>query len=243
MPAPPLSVGVVSFVMCPTGGAVRVTPGCVVSTVNRRGALYAVSELLSSWVAYATYVPSASAGDADTDHEPSTAERVALRVCTSSSAAPATGRYTSTFTVAESPAAVLAWPLKIGVESPVSASSAGTSSVTFAPEVSTAHVRDAGVGSTFPTSSMARTSKVCTSLESPVYDCGEGHGVQDPPSSRHSNVEPLSLAENVKLAEVAAVEPCGLLEIEVCGGVVSTVNEVAVLTPVPAVPSCSAYAQ
>jgi hypothetical protein len=53
-PAAPLSVGVVSLVRNPTGREVSVTPGWVVSTVKVRGALYAVTPLLSSWVEYAT---------------------------------------------------------------------------------------------------------------------------------------------------------------------------------------------
>src|SRR3954452_8370482 len=128
---------------------------------------------------------------------------------------------------------MLAWPLKRGVESLVSASSAGASSVTAAPEVSTAQVRDAGVGSTLPALSMARTSKLCTELARPLKGCGDEHGVQAPPASRPRNVEPASLELKPKLAEVAAVEPCGPLEMTECGGVVSTVKEVAELTAVP----------
>src|SRR5215210_5299980 len=49
------------------------------------------------------------------------------------------------------------------------------------------HVRVAGVGSTLPAASVARTSKVCEPVASEVYALGELHaGVQAPPSSLHS---------------------------------------------------------
>src|SRR3954462_6721281 len=103
---------------------------------------------------------------------------------------------------------MLAWPLKSGVESFVSALSAGDSSVTAAPDVSTVQVREAGVGSVLAASSVARTSKGCTPSPGPGDGRGAVQAPQLPASRRHSKVEPVSPAPKPKLAVVAVVEPC-----------------------------------
>ena len=60
LPAVPLKVGVVSFVLLPSGGLTRTTVGAVRSTVNSRTLLVPTLLELSTWVASAVYVPSAS---------------------------------------------------------------------------------------------------------------------------------------------------------------------------------------
>jgi hypothetical protein len=70
--------------------------------------------------------------------------------------------------VAESPAFVLPTPLNMGVGSFVQLPSAGDESVTAGAVVSTSHVSVAGVGSTLPAGSTARTSTVWKSEDSPV---------------------------------------------------------------------------
>ena len=62
--------------------------------------------------------------------------------------------------------------------------------------VSTVIVRMSGVGSMFPATSVARTSKVCEPSASEAVVVGEVHDVQAAPSTRHSKVEPASLDEN-----------------------------------------------
>jgi hypothetical protein len=60
---------------------------------------------------------------------------------------------------------------------------------------STVHVRLAGVPSVLPAWSVARTSKVWLPAPSAgEIDCGLVHDDQLPPSTRHSNVEPGSVA-------------------------------------------------
>src|SRR5918994_4724620 len=66
--AAPDSVGIVSFVADPLAGVVSVTAGAVVSTLNVLALLVPVCAVLSSWVAWVVYVPSAS-GDAVVVHE------------------------------------------------------------------------------------------------------------------------------------------------------------------------------
>src|ERR671930_258741 len=57
--------------------------------------------------------------------------------------------------------------------------------------VSIVHVRDT-TALVFPAGSVARTEKVCEPEASPVYDAGEVQAAHEPPSSLHSNVEPVS---------------------------------------------------
>jgi hypothetical protein len=53
---------------------------------------------------------------------------------------------------------------------------------------------------------------------------GDEHAPHAPPSNRHSNVEPASVAVNEKLAELDPVGSSGADVIDVSGGPVSTVN-------------------
>src|ERR671917_371365 len=85
----------------------------------------------------------------------------------------------------------------------------------------TVHARSAGVTSTFPAASFARTSNACDPTASPEYDRGETQTAHTDPSSRHSNVEPASGEENSNTAEAALTVPLGPLVITVSGGVVS----------------------
>ena len=84
------------------------------------------------------------------------------------------------------------------------------------------HMYAAGIGSTWPTESVARTSNTCWPTARPVYWRGEVHGTQPPLSSWHSNVA-ASLAENSKIALVASVELSGPESTVVSGGVSSTI--------------------
>ena len=86
--------------------------------------------------------------------------------------------------------------------------------------VSTVNVRVAGVGSTLPAASIARTENVCVPSASVPEECGDVQRANDPsppgPSSLHSNVEPDSDDVNENGGPPAANV--------VSGGVVSTVN-------------------
>ena len=76
-----------------------------------------------------------------------------------------------------------------------------------------------------PAASVARTSKVwlpATSAGDTVS--GLAHGVQLPPSTRHSKVEPLSLELKEKLGVVSSEGSAGLASIVVFGAVRSTVQ-------------------
>ncbi len=78
----------------------------------------------------------------------------------------------------------------------------------------------AGVGSTFPATSLARTSKLCL----PFFTfsvSGEVHAWKGPSSSLHSNVEPASVEVNSKVAVFFFVLSLGCFVIWVSGGVVS----------------------
>src|SRR5215217_3223526 len=98
------------------------------------------------------------------------------------------------------------------------------------------HVNDAGVASVLPAASVARTSKVCEPSARPLYDFGEEQVVQEPPSIRHANVDPLSLELKEKLAAPALVGSAGCAVIVVFGAAVSTVhvNEAGVASVLPA---------
>ena len=77
---------------------------------------------------------------------------------------------------------------------------------------------DAGVGSTFPAASIARTLIVCDALDRLPYVAGEVQGVQAPQSSEHWNVA-LSVAVNQNVADFGAgLDHCVN---DVSGGVVS----------------------
>src|ERR671916_214920 len=82
----------------------------------------------------------------------------------------------------------------------------------------------AGVPSTLPAASDARTRKSCAPAARPVYCFGAEQAANAAPSSEHSNVEPCSLAEKPKLALVLDVVAAGLESIVACGAVVSAVQ-------------------
>ena len=69
-----------------------------------------------------------------------------------------------------------------------------------------------------PSAFTARTRKVWSPTARPVSSFGEEHAPNAAPSSEHSKVEPGLLAENVKEAAVASVEPDGPESIVVSGG-------------------------
>ena len=81
--------------------------------------------------------------------------------------------------------------------------------------VSTVKAREAGVGSTLPAGSVARTSNVCAPSASDAVVWAEVQEPQAPPSTRHSNVEPAWLAENVNVGVASFVRPDGPLSIVV----------------------------
>src|SRR6186997_1514016 len=68
---------------------------------------------------------------------------------------------------------------------------------------STVHVWLAGVPSVLPAASVARTSKVWLPAPRVERLCGLVHGVQLPPSMRHSKLEPVSEELKVKLGVVS----------------------------------------
>jgi hypothetical protein len=79
----------------------------------------------------------------------------------------------------------------------------------------------AGVASVLPAASVARTAMPCMpSVRAPVVH-GLVHAVQAPASSRHRNVEPLSLAVNPNVGVLSVVVPVGPDVIVVFGAVVS----------------------
>src|SRR6478672_5296624 len=86
------------------------------------------------------------------------------------------------------------------------------------------HVCVAGVPSVFPAASVARTSKLW--LPSPRADVVSGlvHGLQLPPSTRHSNVEAGSPALNPNVGVASLDGPAGPLSMVVFGAVRSIVQ-------------------
>src|ERR671919_1683827 len=76
----------------------------------------------------------------------------------------------------------------------------------------------AGVGSTWPSGSVARTLKLCQPVARPVYSFGELQGSYAAPSSEHSKVDPARSEENVNVALVLSVSVAGAESIVVCGG-------------------------
>ena len=86
------------------------------------------------------------------------------------------------------------------------------------------HVRVAGVASTLPVPSVARTASVWTPLLRPAGRCGDSQSAQAPPSSAHSKLTSASSAENVKVASWVGPEVGGPEAIVVCGAVASTVQ-------------------
>lgn len=92
-------------------------------------------------------------------------------------------------------------------------------------DVSIVQVYEAGVASTFPDVSMARTWKVWLPIASPVYNCGVVHTMNPLASSWHSNV-PASVDVKLKEAEVLDVGFDGA-EVIVVSGDIPSVGVVA----------------
>ncbi len=89
----------------------------------------------------------------------------------------------------------------------------------------TVHVREAGVGSTLPAMSSARTNKVCSPNARLDSVKGEVHLVNELVlSSEHEKSAEGSVEENVKVALVSVVVPFGPEVIDVSDGAVSTVQ-------------------
>ncbi len=98
-------------------------------------------------------------------------------------------------------------------------------SVVSGATVSTVNVRVAGVGSTLPSRSIARTANVCgPSGSCPAERSGDVHGANAPASSLHSNVEPGFVELNVNIGVVSFVGPSGPCASVVSGASVSIVN-------------------
>src|SRR5207249_2064877 len=95
------------------------------------------------------------------------------------------------------------------------------------------HVKLAGVGSTLPAASMARTVNVRAPAARPPTVSGEVHGAKAPPSSAHSN-EPASVAvkSSSTLTELSSTGGC--LVMVVSGGVRSTRASALVASDEPA---------
>ena len=86
------------------------------------------------------------------------------------------------------------------------------------------HVYVAGVVSTFPSASVARTRKVCEATERLLRFRGLVQAAKAAPSSEHWKVEPALLEVKLKLALVWFVVAGGLAVIVVSGGVRSMVQ-------------------
>src|SRR5687767_2125830 len=80
------------------------------------------------------------------------------------------------------------------------------------------HVCVAGVASTLDAPSLARTRNSCDPEARPVYSAGEEQELNEPASSAHSNVEPGSLLEKLKVAFALALVAAGARSIVVFGG-------------------------
>src|SRR5438128_7044753 len=86
------------------------------------------------------------------------------------------------------------------------------------------HVKLAGVASTLPAGSVARTWKVWLPSASALWLCGLVQAANAAPSSLHSKVLPALVAVKLKLALVLLVRTGGLAVIVVSGAVVSMVQ-------------------
>jgi hypothetical protein len=85
----------------------------------------------------------------------------------------------------------------------------------------TVQLRVAGEASVLPAASVAFTAKVWEPTARLLYVLGEAQLPQDPESSEHWKLEPLSLEVNAKPALVEVVVPEGPELIVVTGAVVS----------------------
>ena len=204
------NVGVLSVVV-PVGPAVIVVSGGVVSTVNDR--LAGVGSVL----------PAASVARTSNVCAPSASTAVVNGVLHEPQAPPST-RHANVEPVSvavNENVGVLSVVVPVGPA--VIVVSGGV--VSPGPEVSTVNDRLAGVGSVLPAASVARTSNVCAPSASTAVVNGVLHEPQAPPSTRHSNVEPVSVAVNENVGVLSVVVAVGPAVIVVSGGVVSTVND------------------
>ena len=196
------NVGVVSIV-CAGGTEASVVSGAVASIVNVWVA--GVASRLPAWsVAHTEKVcaPSARAGVVYGEEQ----ETIAAASTWHSN-------------VANSPGT--AKP-KVGVES--FPGDGGTALIVVSgAEVSTVKALEAGVASTLPASSVARTWNVCAPPASAGEVIGEAQGANAPPSMLHWNVE-VSFAEKRNSGVESFVCAGGPRSIVVCGAAVSTVS-------------------
>src|SRR3954471_15826856 len=107
---------------------------------------------------------------------------------------------------------------------------------------STVQPYEAGLASTLPAGSMARTWNVCNPSTRPEKAFGLAHDVKLAASSLHSNVEPGCVVEKEKLALAVFDSAAGCAVIDVSGGTVSIVQP-GVADVVPAFPARSATAR
>ena len=100
-------------------------------------------------------------------------------------------------------------------------------------------LHSAGVGSTLPAASLARTAKSCSPQSRFVYVCGEAHGMKPPlstpSSSAHSKVAPWMFDWNLKVASLPSVGSAGPLRMAVSGmGVITHSWRAGLRSTVPA---------
>src|SRR4051812_12752535 len=96
--------------------------------------------------------------------------------------------------------------------------------------VVTVNERRTGAGSSFPTASVARTSKVCGPSASELVVNGDEHGANDPVSTLQAKVAPGSSAVKVNVGVASSIAPDGPSTV-VSGATVSTVSERAPQPP------------
>jgi hypothetical protein len=106
------------------------------------------------------------------------------------------------------------------------------SMVVFGAVRSTAQVYVAGVPSVFPAASVARTSNVWLPPASAASVSGEAQDEKLSPSTRHSNVEPVSLELKPNVGVVSLDGSGGVVSIVVLGAVLSTRRFVTTLADV-----------
>ncbi len=90
--------------------------------------------------------------------------------------------------------------------------------------VSISQVNDAGLASTFPAGSTARTRKVCVPSGTLFKVVGDGHAAKAAPSREHSNVAAGSGLEKVKVATELVDAAGGAASMVVSGAVRSTTH-------------------
>src|SRR5918992_1006971 len=115
-------------------------------------------------------------------------------------------------------------PARLEVNSSValeaSVGSAGPEVIVVSGAGRTVHVWLAGVWSTLPAASLARTRKLCTPADRSVSWTGELHELNDSPSTAHSKLEPASLDENTRVALVLSESEGAESELIVVSGAV-----------------------